>query len=406
MYKNKIIILTALVVVVGLLIILPPFLPGKNESGQVTAPTLDEPEKAVLLEICSVGDIMVHKPQIQAQYDSDSKTYNFDNNFEYIKEYIKQSDLALCNLETTFAGGKYTGYPIFNAPESLATALKKAGFDVAITANNHIMDKGLSGMKRTLEIVRGEGMHTVGTHLDGEKEYIILDVKGVKIGVIAYFYETSTIDGTIPTINGNVISKEAWPLLCTFNYYTLEDDLLKIEQSIKDARTDGAEIVICYFHWGEEYQRSPNEYQQYIAHNTAAYGADIIFASHPHVLQGIEIITHEERKVPVFYSMGNFISNQRAETLNNRYTEQGMIANVKLEFMKSTGQILSVETSVIPTWVDKYKKNGKDIYTIIPLYGDFSKNPSLVESGHYPRAEQALADIKALLGEEYIKAEK
>lgn len=86
--------------------------------------------------------------------------------------------------------------------------------------------------------------------------------------------------------------------------------MLKVEQSIKDARADGAEIIVCYFHWGEEYQRSPNEYQQYIAQNTAAYGADIIFASHPHVIQGIEIIIDDTgRQTPVFYSMGNFISN-------------------------------------------------------------------------------------------------
>lgn len=387
------------------MIILPPILHENNESPQVTTPPLEELEKAVALEISAVGDVMVHKPQIQAQYDNESDTYNFDNNFEYIEEFIKRSDLALCNLETTFAGGRYTGYPVFNAPESLATALKEAGFDIAITANNHIMDKGLSGMKRTLEVAREEGMQTVGTRLTGEKEYILADVKGIKIGVVAYLYETSLISGTIPTINGNEVPADAWPLLSTFNYNTLEDDLLKVEQSIKDARADGADIIVCYFHWGEEYQRTPNEYQQYIAQNTAAYGADIIFASHPHVLQGIEIITDEAgRKTPVFYSMGNFISNQRTETLNNRYTEQGMIANVQLEFMKSTGQIVSVEASAIPTWVDKYKKNGKDIYTIIPLCGEFSKNPSLIESGHYPRAEQALADIKALLGEGYIKA--
>lgn len=405
MYKNKIIILTVLAFAVGLLIILPPILHEDNNTPQTSTPPVVEPEKAVVLEISAVGDVMVHKPQIQAQYDSETDTYNFDNNFEYIKEYIKSADLALCNLETTFAGGQYTGYPIFNTPESLASALKNAGFDVAITANNHIMDKGLSGMKRTLEVTRGVGMHTVGTHLEGEKEYIIVDVKGVKIGVVAYLYETSLIDGAIPTINGNEISVEAWPLLSTFNYNTLEDDLLKVEQSIKDAKTDGAEIIVCYFHWGEEYQRSPNEYQQYIAQNAAIYGADIIFASHPHVLQGIEIITDDAgRQIPVFYSMGNFISNQRAETLNNRYTEQGMIANVQLEFMKSTSQILSIEASAIPTWVDKYKKNGKDIYTIIPLDSNFSENASLIESGHYPRAEQALADIKALLGEGYIKA--
>lgn len=135
-------------------------------------------------------------------------TYSFDNNFEYIKEYIDRSDLALCNVETTFAGGRYTGYPIFNAPESLASALKNAGFDVAITANNHIMDKGLSGMKRTLEVARAEGMHTVGTHLEGEKEYIVMDVNGVKIGVVAYLYETTLVDGAEPTINGNPVSSD------------------------------------------------------------------------------------------------------------------------------------------------------------------------------------------------------
>ena len=403
MKKINIIILATLVIAVGIWIILPPLLHEEDKHPGTTAPVTEEPEKAVVLEISAVGDVMVHKPQIAAQYDSASGAYNFDNNFEYVKKYIEGSDLALCNLETTFAGGRYTGYPVFNAPESLAAALKKAGFDVAITANNHIMDMGLSGMKRTLEVARQEGLQTVGTHLDGEKEYIIVDVKGVKTGIVAYFYETPEI-GAVPTINGNEISEEAWPLLNTFNYNTLEEDLLKVKQSIKDARADGAELVICYFHWGEEYQRSPNEYQQYIAQESAAYGADIIFASHPHVLQGIEVLTDPAgRNIPVFYSMGNFISNQRAETLDNRYTEQGMIAHVRLEFLKSAGRILSVEASAIPTWVDKYKKHGKDVYAIIPLDDTFSENPSLAESGHYARAGQALADIRALLGEEYIK---
>ena len=149
----------------------------------------------------------------------------------------------------------------------------------------------------------------------------------------------------------------------------------------------------------------PNEYQQYIAKEVASYGADIIFGSHPHVLQGMEMITDEAsgRNVPVFYSMGNFISNQRAETLDNRYTEQGIIAEVDLEYMKSTKKVTTIQMNAIPTWVEKYKKNRKDVYTIIPLDDDLTKNPSLAESGHLSRAEQALDDIKELLGEEYIK---
>ncbi len=402
--KKYFIILAVFIFAVGLWIILPPLL---HEDEPVVIPpqqTVEEHEEPVNLRISAVGDVMVHKPQIPAQYDSETETYNFDNNYEYVKKYIERADLAICNLETTFAGGNYTGYPVFNAPESLADALKKAGFDVALTANNHIMDMGLSGMKRTLEIARGAGLETAGTRLDGEKEYTILEVKGVRIGIVAYLYETPNIN-TSPTINGNEVSTEAWSLLNTFNYNTLDEDLLKVQQSIQNARADGAEIVVCYFHWGEEYQRSPNEYQQYMAREAARYGADVIFASHPHVIQGMEMLTDEAtgRSVPVFYSMGNFISNQRTETLDNRYTEQGIIAQAELSYMKSTGKMISVDMSVVPVWVDKYKNGGKDVYTIVPLDDDMPMNPSLAASGHLPRAEQALADIKNLLGEEYIK---
>lgn len=401
--KKYYIILAGLIIAVGLWIIIPPLLHEEEPEVEPAQPPFVE-EQAISLTISAVGDVMVHKPQIPAQYDSDTESYNFDNNFEYVKRYIEKADLALCNLETTFAGGNYTGYPVFNAPESLAEALKKAGFDVALTANNHIMDKGISGMKRTLEIAREAGLKTAGTHLDGEKDFTILEVKNVKIGIVAYLYETPIID-SIPTINGNEVSGDAWALLNTFNYNSLDEDLLKVQQSIQNARADGAEIVICYFHWGEEYQRSPNEYQQYMAREAAGYGADVIFASHPHVIQGMEMLSDETtgREVPVFYSMGNFISNQRTETLDNRYTEQGIIARVHLEYMKSTRQVRSVNMDVIPVWVDKYKKNGKDVYTIIPLDDDLPENPSLAESGHLSRAEQALADIRDLLGEEYIR---
>jgi len=404
--KKYFFILAALIIAVGLWIILPPFLhEEKEEVAPPPPPTVAEPEKPVSFHILAGGDVMVHKSQINAQYDSATGTYNFDNNFEYIKKYIEEADLALCNLETTFAGGgRYTGYPVFNTPDSLADALKKAGFDVVFTANNHIMDMGIDGMKRTLRVAREAGLATVGTHLEGEKNYVVLDVKGIKVGIVAYLYETPEYEA-IPTINSVPIPEEARPLLNTFNYSTLEEDLEKVRQSIEGARADGAEIVICYYHWGEEYQRSPNEYQQRMAMDTAAFGADIIFASHPHVVQGVEMLTVEGtgRKVPVFYSLGNLISNQRAETLNNRYTEQEILADVRLEYMKSTKEIVSIEMSAIPLWVERYKKGGKYVYYIIPLDHTMRENPALLESGHLPRAEQALEDLTKLLGQEYIR---
>lgn len=376
---------------------------GDRHHGKPQSPDVVIEEEAVPLHIVAVGDVMVHQPQIIAQYQAETETYSFDNNFTYIKPYVEQADLALCNVETTFAGGKYTGYPMFSAPESLAEALKTAGFDVAMTANNHILDRGVAGMKRTLDICRAAGLATVGTQLEGEKNYTIIEVKNVKIGIVAYTYETPSPTGKV-AINTMYVPDESVPLFNTFDYETLEADLEEIQQTVQAARTEGAELIICYFHWGEEYQRSPNEYQQHMARQVANFGADIIFASHPHVLQGAEVLTVEStgKKVPVFYSMGNFISNQRTETLDNRYTEQGMIADIRLEYLQRTGEIVSIRMGALPTWVDKYRSGGKDIYTVIPLDEDLENNPVLKASGHLSRAKQAREDAKAVLGEELL----
>ena len=103
--------------------------------------------------IFAVGDVMVHSPQLKAQYDSSTGTYNFDNNFKHVKKYIEKADYSLANLETTLAGNDvypYSSYPMFNSPDELADALKNAGFDLISTINNHSFDKGDLGVERTL----------------------------------------------------------------------------------------------------------------------------------------------------------------------------------------------------------------------------------------------------------------
>lgn len=400
-----------------------------------------EPIPPVQLSITCVGDIMAHTTQLTAQYDSATDTYDFSNNYIYVKDYISKADLALCNVETTFRGGTPTGYPAFNSPDSLASAIADAGFDVAITANNHMMDTGFDGMQRTLEVLRNAGLVTTGSRYEGEKNYNIVDVKGVKTAVVAYTYETPMVNGR-RTINGNGLSDQAKALINSFSYSSLDQDLEVLKQSIEDARADGAQLVIAYLHWGEEYQRSPNDWQQTIAAKVAGFGADVIFASHPHVLQPMEYIYVEEdghkdenesgdastadgdvavgdgadgddvpgdggtqvktRKVPVFYSMGNFISNQRQETLDNRYTEQGMLANVELTWDVENQEILEISMNAMPVWVDRYKTGGKQAYYLIPLDNAMNSNETLNTSGHLKRAKQALEDVRQLLGDEFL----
>lgn len=376
-----------------------------------TPEKVNQVEEPIVLNLACVGDVMVHHPQLAAQYDKASGSYNFDNNFQYVKPYIEQADLALCNVETTFGGGANSGYPMFSAPDTLANALKNAGFDLAFTSNNHMMDTGLAGVKRTLSVLREAGLQTAGSQLDGEKSYTIVTVKGVKVGVVAYTYETGGSDSNQKFLNGNPVPQQAAGLINSFNYHKLSDGMASVKKDMDDARKDGAQVIICYYHWGEEYQRSPNEWQREMARQTADMGADVIFASHPHVLQGIEILSApsasggETRQVPVFYCMGNFLSNQRQETMKNRYTEQGMIAQVQLRIWKGQNRVQLVSADAIPTWLDKYGSKSKPTYAIIPLDGKMDENPALKASGHLARAQQALQDVKELLGTEFVKTD-
>lgn len=402
--KNRFAVLLIMTLIaVGCLVALPLLFSGcSNEVNQSVNPGLDnqKSEATVDLSIFAVGDVMVHNPQIACQYDASTGTYDYTNNYKYVKDYISQADLALCNVETTFAGKPYSGYPAFCAPDELADALKETGFDVAITSNNHMMDRGGAGMKRTLEVLRAKGFDTAGSRLNNqEKRYSMTEVKGVKIAVVPYTYETST-GGDSTALNGNVISSENAELINSFNYDTIDTDLAEVQKTCEEARTAGAEIVVLYYHWGEEYQTSPNKWQKYIAQQSVNnMDVDIIFASHPHVLQGMEYLKNQTtgKTVPVFYSMGNFISNQRTETLNNRYTEEGMIAKVNLKYMKSEGKITDITMSAIPTWVEKYNSGGRPIYEIIPLDENLKTNETLSSSGNLSRAETALEDANGIL---------
>lgn len=357
-----------------------------------------EPQETEITVLCA-GDVMSHMPQTNAAYSSESGSYDYSENYEYVKTYIESADLAICNVETTFAGTPYSGYPTFSSPDELATDLKEAGFDVGITSNNHMADRGYDGVIRTLEVLQEAGLKTVGSVLNTEEpRYLITDVNGVKIGIVAYTYETGSGSGTV-SLNGAYISDETASVINSFNFNTLDEDCAKMQEDIDAAKAAGAQVIIAYYHWGEEYQLDANQWQKELAQKAADMGADVIFASHPHVVQEAEYltVTDSDKKVPVFYSLGNFISNQRNEYIGNRYVEEGLMGTVTLKYLEGSG-ITSVKMDSIPTWVDRYYSGGSVEYRIIPLDENMESNASLQESGHLSSAQQALEDINEILG--------
>lgn len=404
-YQKITISLVLAILVVGLLISIPLLFNGEenfsqaNESKGLSTDKI-EPELPIQIEILCVGDIMVHEPQIASQYNAETNKYDYNNNFKYVKKYIEKADLSLGNFEGTFGGPPYKGYPAFSSPDEMAEALDVAGFDVIITANNHMVDRGKDGVLRTLQVLKSQGIETSGSRTDKEApRYSISIVNGVKVAVVAYTYETSG-SGTDISINGSYITAETAALINSFSYNRLDADLEKIRKTVEEAQSEGAQIIVLYLHWGEEYKTIPNEWQENIVEKvTERMPVNIIFASHPHVLQKMKMEYSQSigKQIPVFYSMGNFISNQRDETLQNRFTEQGIMARVNIKYMESTNELVDISMDAIPTWVDRYKRDGKTVYEIVPLDSEFLGNPALIESGHLPRAKQALEDINGIL---------
>ncbi len=325
---------------------------GKNtESPKPGEPKKPEIKENITVNLKATGDIMFHPSQLDGAYDPATKTYDFRNSFKAVKELFQNADIAIGNFEGTTAGNSvyaYQGYPLFNAPDEVLDAIKEAGFDVLSTVNNHCLDTRKAGVIRTIEQTKARGMDTVGTYVSKPETRVLMkDVKGIKIAFLAY---TEMVNGLESTMKPedldsmiNIINEE------------------KIFEDIAYAKGKNADIIIASMHWGDEYARVQAGRQEVLADKLLSAGVDIILGSHPHVIQPAQRMEYDGKTKYVIYSMGNFISNQRIETLvpygigeeTSKYTEDGVIVDINIEKNGETGEVTIKDVGYIPLWVYK-----------------------------------------------------
>ncbi|MEL6413163.1 MAG: CapA family protein, partial [Bacteroidota bacterium] len=211
--------------------------------------------------LTAVGDIMMHRPQTVAGYNSTEKRYDFDHFFTKVAELLSAGDWVVGNLETPLAGAEvgYTGYPRFNAPAALARALRKAGFNILVTANNHTLDQGEAGVLKTLAHIRQEGLHPIGTAANPQEaaQVLIVEKHQIKMGILAYTYGTNGI-----------------PIPGQKDYLVALIDAQRISKDIAKARQMGADIVTVALHFGTEYRRTPDAKQKKWVLHCLQAGAD------------------------------------------------------------------------------------------------------------------------------------
>jgi poly-gamma-glutamate synthesis protein (capsule biosynthesis protein) len=374
--------------------------PSSPPSSTPTPTPTPEPEP-ITATLTVAGDIMSHMPQTNDAYVAETGEYDYTPMLRYAKPWVEQADLAVGNLETTFSGGpNYSGYPAFNTPDALGYALKDMGFDLLSTTNNHCLDRGYSGLCRTLDTLDEIGLAHVGTYRTQEERdenhgIVVADCGGISIAFLSYSYGTNGIP--VPSdkpYSVNLFNTDYATTMSTPDTALLESDMAA-------ARALGCDLIAVVLHWGIEYQLKPNTYQQTIAQTMIDLGADIILGGHPHVLEPYEFVTTESGNTGfVCYSLGNFISSQVYE-----YTDTTVLLNLALKKDLTTGETTVEGVSYVPFYMlNKGEKiHGErmvllDVYAAMEEYDSGDK--TTVTDAVYQKLQKALSDCHTILGEE------
>lgn len=345
-----------------------------------TAPKA-EPARIENIRLLATGDLLMHNTVINSGQTADG--YDYSRFFAPLESMVAEADYASICMETPLAGAKhggYTGYPMFNAPDALAVSLRAAGFDLVITAHNHCLDRGVAGLQRTLEVLRQQGLDTLGTNLTPEEQnsFLIKDLKGIKVGYIGYTYGTNGI---------------AWPQDQAYLINVLDPDRILADISRLRPQVD---VLVLILHWGQEYQHLPTKEQQQQAADFLLAGADIIIGSHPHVVQPAREVTLKGKKKFVIFSMGNSLSHQRGLERNS-----GVVVSLELEKNFSTGLTVLRQVELTPTFSHSYSEKGRQRFQDVPI----EAAQAAVKSGNYtglgtadlPVLQQSLQETRGYL---------
>ncbi len=343
------------------------------------------PPGELSLRLVFTGDIMGHGPQIDAAYDSVQKAHDYRGCFRYVEKYLSAADIAVGNLEVTLPGkGPYTGYPMFKSPDALAGALKEAGFDLLVTANNHSNDGQLIGVTHTIDVLRELGLRQTGTFKDAadrNARYPLIwkyekEGRFVKLAVLNFTYGTNGVPDHAPSMV-NLI------------------DTAQIRRDVVRAQSYSPDFLLAVVHWGAEYQLDENAEQRKIAQFLADLGVQLIVGMHPHVVQPVKTLRGKGGATVVCaYSLGNFISNQKQPN-----TDLGLMFEVELSKDLANGSTRVADYRWIPIW--RWIAPQKPRYFVLPVSAVERDTANVL--GIPKTARAAMAEVATRIRERLVR---
>jgi len=307
---------------------------GNTASHQASAKAAASPApshrlSSVQLVVEASGDLLIHSAVFKrALADGGGRHYNFAPMFAKIKPYIQGVDLALCHVETPMTPSTPTGYPTFNTPPALATAIRQTGWRACSTAATHTLDQGQRGVDDTIRALDSAGVLHTGSFSSAaaQRTPLIMTVKGVRVAFLAYTELTNGIPSPHP-----------WSVNRTNAAQILAD--------AHRARVDGAKVVIVNLHWGDENVAQPSSFQLALASKlTRSPDITAVVGQHVHIVQPIRIINGKL----VVFGEGNLISNQTSACCPTA-AQDGMIVLLTITVDSHGARVTFIH--YVPIWV-------------------------------------------------------
>lgn len=338
--------------------------------------------------ITGSGDMLYHDTLYWAA--NTGSGYDFTINFDGIRELISGVDLAIGDFEGTIRPDRpLSGYPLFNAPAETAKAIKEAGFDAVDLAHNHILDMGVAGLLSTKQAFADQGVDTFGVRATKDEPILVREVNGIRIAILGFAYGFNGLEQ-------NLSEAEYATHLADLDPETVRQTIEKAEEL--------ADVTVVFPQMGVEYALAPVPEKVELYRQMINWGADIIFGGHPHVIQPTEKIVKDGAEKFIIYSMGNLISDQRLETVDNIWTERGVITEVGLSKLPGEKAVISF-VKAHPTWVAKVPNgrylNGYPLHDYTTyLTADFASGgrfENRFDAATTERIRQADAQVRELL---------
>lgn len=338
--------------------------------------------------IRTAGDFVIHDVVFQsaaklAKQTNSSDPFNFRPMLNLIRDQLENADFTVTNVDGSMGGKQYykygySGYPQFNTPPHILYALVDAGVDMLTLANNHMLDGWFDGLMAELANVEKVGLKHVGANRSAEEKNtpVVYEINGIKVGFMNYTVSLNEMDKKGVDSRALEFGVNA----------TKNSDPKKDAKALRDA---GADVIVCYMHWGKEYEEMPDDNQKKLANILVASGCDVIVGGHPHVVQYATWLSGtnqfgEAQRTLCLYSLGNFLSDQRLALRDG-----GILFDFTIQ-EQPDGSFSIINPSYLPTWVWRTgdKENGFN-YSVVPIGKYLDTRPEGMSDADYTRMLQS-----------------